>query len=341
MEASIVIPTYNKAMYLELTLESLWHQNYDKSSFEVIIADDDSTDKTCEVIQQFSARDWHLRHLKLPHKERSATRNAGIREAHGRVIIFIDDDCICCRDLIANHMALHQEGTPKAVIGLRHAILTRLPQAYAHKIYTQIITEITAPLMDSTVVPLLVNHIVTDPFQSFNLISVADVARNFDKIEALSAVEDVGLLKLLSGVAASQCFCPWLYFLTSNASVDRNTLFDVGLFDESFKGWGEEDLELAFRLYRAGVPFDALPETIVYNQIHLRDPQQNKKWWRNYIRFVEKHQHPVLHLRSKLIHSMITREEFEATAARIEAGLLEASELQELKDWYNQSIGRG
>ena len=46
---------------------------------------------------------------------------------------------------------------------------------------------------------------------------------------------------------------PWLYFLTGNASVSRQKLIDVGMFDEQFQGYGHEDLELGYRLEKAGV----------------------------------------------------------------------------------------
>ncbi len=45
----------------------------------------------------------------------------------------------------------------------------------------------------------------------------------------------------------------WLYFLTGNASVRRADLEAVGGFDESFTGYGHEDLELGYRLEKRGV----------------------------------------------------------------------------------------
>jgi glycosyltransferase involved in cell wall biosynthesis len=45
----------------------------------------------------------------------------------------------------------------------------------------------------------------------------------------------------------------WLYFLTGNASVRRVDLEAVGGFDESFTGYGHEDLELGYRLEKRGV----------------------------------------------------------------------------------------
>jgi len=45
----------------------------------------------------------------------------------------------------------------------------------------------------------------------------------------------------------------WLYFLTGNASARRDDLLAVGGFDEDFTGYGHEDLELGYRLSKAGV----------------------------------------------------------------------------------------
>ena len=57
----------------------------------------------------------------------------------------------------------------------------------------------------------------------------------------------------------------WLYFLTGNASVRRDDLLAVGAFDESFTGYGHEDLELGYRLARAGVGIRYDPHAINYH----------------------------------------------------------------------------
>jgi glycosyltransferase involved in cell wall biosynthesis len=57
----------------------------------------------------------------------------------------------------------------------------------------------------------------------------------------------------------------WLYFLTGNASVRRDDLQAVGAFDESFTGYGHEDLELGYRLEKSGVEIRYDPAAINYH----------------------------------------------------------------------------
>lgn len=64
-------------------------------------------------------------------------------------------------------------------------------------------------------------------------------------------------------------FVPARYFLTNNSSVPRRALLDVGLFDETFRNYGFEDTELAFRLERgAGLVFRYCPEALAYHIHH-------------------------------------------------------------------------
>lgn len=57
----------------------------------------------------------------------------------------------------------------------------------------------------------------------------------------------------------------WLYFLTGNASVRRADLLRAGCFDESFTGYGHEDLELGYRLERLGIEICYEPGAVNYH----------------------------------------------------------------------------
>ncbi|HTU71859.1 MAG TPA: glycosyltransferase family A protein [Candidatus Baltobacteraceae bacterium] len=84
----------------------------------------------------------------------------------------------------------------------------------------------------------------------------------------------------------------WLYFLTGNASVRRDDLVRVGRFDESFTGYGHEDLELGYRLARAGIAILYEPNAVNYHCQDVPHDDQKEKMrlaGRSTVRFYRKH----------------------------------------------------
>ncbi len=84
----------------------------------------------------------------------------------------------------------------------------------------------------------------------------------------------------------------WLYFMTGNASVRRTDLERVGRFDEAFTGYGHEDLELGYRLERAGVSIVYESRAVNYHcQFVPYDEQKSKMALagRSTVRFARKH----------------------------------------------------
>ncbi|HTJ28688.1 MAG TPA: glycosyltransferase [Candidatus Limnocylindria bacterium] len=84
----------------------------------------------------------------------------------------------------------------------------------------------------------------------------------------------------------------WLYFLTGNASVPRAQLERVGRFDEHFTGYGHEDLELGYRLQRAGIPIEYEPNAVDYHWHPVPWEEQQGKYelaGRSTVRFYRKH----------------------------------------------------
>jgi glycosyltransferase involved in cell wall biosynthesis len=108
----------------------------------------------------------------------------------------------------------------------------------------------------------------------------------------------------------------WLYFLTGNASVARDDLVAVGGFDESFTGYGHEDLELGYRLQRAGIEICYEPRAVNYHCQDVGYENQKEKMrlaGRSTARFYRKH--PGVEVMLKLgmtplslgAHSLLTR----------------------------------
>ena len=86
---------------------------------------------------------------------------------------------------------------------------------------------------------------------------------------------------------------PWHYFLTGNASAPRSVLLEVGGFDQAFQGYGHEDLELGYRIQKAGLRIDYAPEAINYHWHPVPFPEQCSKMYlagRSTVTFFRKHQ---------------------------------------------------
>lgn len=91
---SIIIPTYNRADLILITLKSVKKQLF--KDYEVIVVDDGSTDNTKEVVKNFLNQDKNnnFRYLYKENGERGAARNFGIKHAKGTYITFLDSDDI-------------------------------------------------------------------------------------------------------------------------------------------------------------------------------------------------------------------------------------------------------
>ena len=95
---SVVIPVYNAKRYLEVCVQSLEEQSL--RSFELICVDDGSTDGSAELLGTLAKRYENLRILSLEHAGVSAARNAGIEDAVGTYLLFVDADDTADRNLL-------------------------------------------------------------------------------------------------------------------------------------------------------------------------------------------------------------------------------------------------
>jgi glycosyltransferase involved in cell wall biosynthesis len=84
---SVVIPTYNRAEYLRVALESAVSQTCLPA--EIIVVDDGSTDNTQEVVRDYIDQ---IRYFIQTNSGPSAARNLGIRESRCDYIAFLDSD---------------------------------------------------------------------------------------------------------------------------------------------------------------------------------------------------------------------------------------------------------
>jgi len=96
MLISVLICTFNRCDSLGNTLDSLLNQECDSAfGYEVIVIDNNSQDRTKEVVENYIAKfGKKLRYIFEPAQGLSIARNRGIKEANGDIVAFTDDDVI-------------------------------------------------------------------------------------------------------------------------------------------------------------------------------------------------------------------------------------------------------
>lgn len=87
VKLSIIIPVFNEEIRIKACLESIFSQNFPKKEMEILIIDDDSEDKTVEIVKKFP-----VKILRNGHRDYDLGKAIGINKAKGKFIMFIDAD---------------------------------------------------------------------------------------------------------------------------------------------------------------------------------------------------------------------------------------------------------
>jgi cellulose synthase/poly-beta-1,6-N-acetylglucosamine synthase-like glycosyltransferase len=85
---SVVVGIRNEEKFIEECVESLLDLDYPKDSYEIIIVDGMSTDKTRDIVQKYP-----IKLLLNERKNVAAARNLGVKNARGELVAFTDGDC--------------------------------------------------------------------------------------------------------------------------------------------------------------------------------------------------------------------------------------------------------
>jgi hypothetical protein len=245
---------------LAQTLRQLLRQRIGPDEFEVVVADDGSTDDTKAVVDSFADR----LHMKYHFQEdlgfrAGAARNAGARLATAPLLVFLDTGQMVGPDFLAHHLAAHADGRRRAVIGYAHGYNPIRPMAGIDEALGRMTPE------------QVIEHFRDHP-------DFADIRH-----EEL-AKSDFDLQRRL---------IPWIMFWTLNCSVHTADFWAVGGFDERFQGWGVEDFELGYRLFRHGVTLQLSRDAWVVDFPHDRDwPSNLSDMLNNVERMMEKYPEP-------------------------------------------------
>ena len=218
-QISVIVTTYNREDALGAALRGLERQT--DRNFEIIVADDGSTEVTREFVAQRAARlDISLKHVWQENRGFRAAeiRNRAILASRGAYCIFLDGDCIPRPDFIAVHRRLAEPGW--FVTGNR-VLLSR---------------DLTERILAQAIEP-----------ERWGLGTWLTL-RARRKINRLAP-----LLPLPAGILRKLRTSAWRGARSCNLAVWRSDLDWVDGFDAAFSGWGLEDSDLLIRLLHAGL----------------------------------------------------------------------------------------
>jgi glycosyltransferase involved in cell wall biosynthesis len=114
---SVIIPAYNAEKTISDLIQSITTQSFSKEKSEIIVVNDCSTDKTLEILTKLQRR-YSFRIVSHEvNKGLAATRNTGIRNSSGKILIFIDADMTVGDHYIENHVNFHNNKKVMGVVG--------------------------------------------------------------------------------------------------------------------------------------------------------------------------------------------------------------------------------
>jgi len=86
---TVLIDTYNHERFIEEAIVSVLQQDFPASEMEILVVDDGSTDATPEIVRKFEPR---VRLIRKPNGGQASAFNAGIPQARGQFVSFLDGD---------------------------------------------------------------------------------------------------------------------------------------------------------------------------------------------------------------------------------------------------------
>ncbi len=233
VQVSVILNTSNRARALELSLVSLMMQTH--KDFELIIADDGSTDSTAEIIQAAKTSSpipiTHVWQNKDGHG-RTAILNKAIGTAGCDCIFFTDCDVLARPDVLETHLRYY---SPKRFL---LGGMVRMSKEYSDALRPD---DVRAGKFE----------------EQLTSERLKQLRRNRRKADF--------------EVFFHSRRRPHIY--ATNMFIGRQVLLEVNGFDENYRGWGNADGDLRERLKMTGLrPKAVYDEAIVFHLYHEPDP---------------------------------------------------------------------
>ena len=311
IEVTIIMPSYNRYPLNLLSLYALEKQSFDLSKMEVILIDDASTDQTPKIKEYCPP--YHFQYiLNRTNVGVAASRNIGLRHARGEIIIVLDAETIVPPNYVTLNRQHHLTYEKSVVIAgsKRGRIYTFLSPDFTtnqinaiykwsekNSLFKQRLEE--AVSQELTLSTLRThNSLLQEPQQVVKREDIDDIKKLCSLVKYKSYANK--LLKYLRGNFDSNPL-RWMACL-GFLSIKRSFMEQVGGYEEDFKGWGSEDAEFAYRLYKANANFIIEEDLETYHQEH--PPSSSKEEDANRNRLLFQLKHPVLDVSIRALHSI-------------------------------------
>lgn len=98
---TLIISAFNEERVVSRKLENVLALDYPADRFEVIVASDASSDRTDDIVREFSAREHRIRLIRQDERRgKSAVLNKAVADADGEIVVFSDANAMYERDAI-------------------------------------------------------------------------------------------------------------------------------------------------------------------------------------------------------------------------------------------------
>ncbi|GGH21339.1 glycosyltransferase family 2 protein [Paenibacillus segetis] len=258
---SVIVPTFNRAEQLLLTLVSFDRVTYAKDQFEIIVVDDGSTDGTQALVEGFQTAVPLSYLCNDVQRGRSVTRNLGLRHAKGLYVVFCDADFLVLPEFFQVLDDCHR-AYPRTVLS---GIPFSWNDAYTH-FYPDFSSDEKQMCRDVLTKVGLWNDEFERSDHIIPLLTPDDLINQTDRLSQLLIPEkiDPNVRKQF----AKRDVAPWLKLITRCVSIKRSYLTRVGGFNEQFVKYGLEDWDLGYRLHRKKIRFHSIKQVLGYHQEH-------------------------------------------------------------------------
>ena len=119
MKLSVIICTYNREKYIYNVLKSIAENDFSTEKFEIILVNNNSTDKTEAECKRFQSDFPQIRFHYFVEENQglSYARNRGIEEAAGDILVYVDDDAVVDKGYLQAHYSFFEHNLSAMAAG--------------------------------------------------------------------------------------------------------------------------------------------------------------------------------------------------------------------------------